>query len=341
MLVKFSKPVLSLLACAALSLSCFSYAISSEEAPEVSPEPTPKPLKVDAMYKKDATEGIPMRYPGEATFTTDEILKIKTNGSVEKSPILDVAFSMLETGNPFLERYNIITGSTVEPLLEYGIPYFYGGRKMYHVLSRVPDYRTWVEWQDSKIYYRKDMRYFLGLDCRGFIDYVAQETGSEAVSISSKKNKKNDPDRLLFSFSSSDMIDWFDLASKMQIGDTIAIYHPGLHTMMYIGTLADYGYTEEDFPEDPSILRYPLVIHSGVNAVYADWFYQLKQEHRQYRSTSVPDGGVSVSVLGFNNKAVLNSIIQQKQETLWITLPDLSWLTIIPWDTVEIMDIYR
>ena len=37
-----------------------------------------------------------------------------TAGLVQQNPLLDVAFSMLEAGNPILEAYNEITGAGVE-----------------------------------------------------------------------------------------------------------------------------------------------------------------------------------------------------------------------------------
>ena len=50
---------------------------------------------------------------------------------VEASPVLDAAFSMLEAGNPFLTRYNELTGSGVEAVFELGAPYFFGGKHDY------------------------------------------------------------------------------------------------------------------------------------------------------------------------------------------------------------------
>ncbi len=321
---------------AAFCLFLGTFSLSEEEA-QPSPEPT-KPPRVDAMYNKTATEGLVMRFPGPASMTEQEISSIKANGTVKRSDILDIAFSMLEEGNPFLERYNIITGANIQPLLNYGIPYFYGGRKMNYVLSNAPDYRTWVEWQDSRVYYRKDMRYFFGLDCRGFIEYVWKEAGIESYNIA-KNEKKDAINRRIISHAAPGQQEWDKYASSLETGDVISILHPSLHILFFIGYLRNYGYTEADFPDDPSVLDYPLVIHCGVNAAYADWFYHLKTEHTRYKQTSVPDGGVSVSLLGCSNK--INTIKQQKQYTYWILLPDESWLTVIPWEEIESWNAYR
>lgn len=313
-------------------------------SPAISEEPTPAPKRaprVDELYDKNASAGLPMRMPGEVFLADSEIAFIKENGKAERSPILDIAFSMLEKGNPFTQRYNIITGSDVEPMLEYGIPYFFGGQSMRYVLSRVPDYRTWVAWQDSKIYYRKDMRYFLGLDCRGFIECVLELAGQKDYTISSDPYKDS-KERKVFSDIQPGAEEWNKRSGQIRTGDVIVIYHPGIHLMFYVGTLRDYGYTMEDFPEDSSVLDYPLVIHCGVNAVYADWFAYVKSQNpKEYRWTTVPDGGVTVALLGYENEYTINTLTQQRQETSWVLMPDKTWLTIIPWQGVRYWDVYR
>lgn len=325
-----------------LIFSVFAFPAFAEE-PAVTEQPSPAPTsapKIDAMYNKTASEGLAMRYPGKAALSASTRDKIRENGSISRSGILDVSLSMLEEGNPFMTRYNIITGSSIAPLLEYGIPYFFGGRKMNYVLSHAPEYRTWIEWQDSKIYYRKDMRYFLGLDCRGFIEYVWKENDIEYYPINQNR-KKDSPERKIIENAAPDTNALFDAMSLLEIGDVISIYHPGLHLMFYIGTLSDYGYTEADFPQDPSILSYPLVIHCGVNAAYADWFYYLKTIYPVYKRTSVPDGGVTVSVLGYSNDNVVKTIRQQKQDTSYVLLPDDSWLTVLSFNEIKSWDVYR
>ncbi len=309
----------------------------SGAAEEPTPQPAPQP--VDAMYDRAATEGYAMRYPGENPIPEEEQRKIRENGRIERSPVLDAAFPLLEEGNPFTARYNLITGAEVRPLLAYGIPYFYGGRYMSKVLFNAPDYSTMQAWQSSKIYYRKNTKYFLGLDCGGLIDYVRKETGTKSYKIS-RYSFEDALDRKIMA-GASEKISRRQFRRNVRIGDVIAIFHPGIHTMIFIGTLADYGYTKEDFPGDPAILSWPLVIHSGVNAVYADWFYHVKELVPKFRKTSVPDGGVTVSLLGYDNAGMIRSVIQQKQETAWVQMPDDTWLTVIRWDDVEQWGVYR
>lgn len=297
--------------------------------------------KIDSMYNKTATAGLDKRYPGEASLSEKEKETVLNHGNVHQADALNKAFACLESGNPFVIRYNAITGSEVKPLLEYGIPYFYGGRKISNILCNSPAYRTWKQWQDS-VYYRAGAYYFLGFDCKGFVDYVLKEAGIKELSIAKGKSKDSYKRRVLDSTQIS-KVDWATIHTKMEIGDVLAIWHPTAHRAIYIGTLADYGYTEEDFPNDPGILSYPLVIHSGTNAIYADWFYMLKKSStdNKYKRASVPDGGTTVSIVGYPTTESVKSITQQKQKTSWILLPDNTWLTIISMDDVELWRTYR
>ena len=293
-----------------------------------------KKYPVDYLYNKHALDSYNIRYPTESALAPDEISAISANGSIKKSPYLDTAFACLEEGNPFVMRYNVITTSSVQPLLSSGIPYFFGGRDMKNILSRAPEYTLWKSWQDSK-YYHTDVIYFFGFDCVGFIRYVQKECGIKPYTISSNIYKDAKDHYLMHDYQimQGDTInstDWVSLPEILEIGDVFALFHPNLHSMMYIGTLRDYGYTESDFPNDPEILEYPLVIHSGTNALYADWFYKLKETGPgRYKKASVPDGGVSVSILGYNNSECIYSVRQQKQYTYYTLLPDGSWLTSI------------
>ena len=48
-------------------------------------------------------------------------------GTLEASPLLDSALSLLEEGNFFTARYNEITGSDVQAVFPLGVPYLWGG----------------------------------------------------------------------------------------------------------------------------------------------------------------------------------------------------------------------
>ena len=78
-----------------------------------------------------------------------------------------------------------------------------------------------------------------------------------------------------------------------------------------------------------------------MNAVYADWFYRIKELYPIFRYTTVPDGGVTISVLGYENPAVIRSVVQQKQETAWVQMPDDTWLTVMRWSNVDKWSVYR
>jgi cell wall-associated NlpC family hydrolase len=96
---------------------------------------------------------------------------------VEASPVLNAAFSMLEAGNPFLVRYNELTGSGVEAVFELGAPYFFGGKHDYesygepHMYLRLPDYAKRKCWETTH-FYRKNAEYLYGFDCSGFTQYI-------------------------------------------------------------------------------------------------------------------------------------------------------------------------
>jgi hypothetical protein len=210
---------------------------------------------------------------------------------VQKCPELDYALSCLEKGNPFLERYNKITGSEIEPLMELGVPYFWGGRdinQLGHVRS---------SWQDSK-YYKIGSYYMYGFDCAGFTQWVLKSAGrgkhppiSEMLSNTYLMKDK---------YLNFDDCSYQELEQHLKIGDLLAAsYAGGRHVMMYIGTLRDFGYIKSTVPKALSpYLRWPLIMHSSSNAFY----YAPYKKHIEntYKITKVipPDGGCMVSLLG-------------------------------------------
>ena len=56
---------------------------------------------------------------------------------VERSPFLDAAFSCLEKAKSSQRRYNEITGAEVESIFDLGIPYYFGGKYMDCITSRL------------------------------------------------------------------------------------------------------------------------------------------------------------------------------------------------------------
>ena len=125
--------------------------------------------------------------------------------------------------------------------------------------------------------------------------------------------------------------DWAAWARSLTPGDALVTQsRHGMHMMLFLGTLRSFGYTAEEIPALADYLDYPLVIHCGVNAAYADRFYALKQTGpARYQLATVPDGGVTVSLLGADWNEAPCHVHQQMQDTAWYPLPDGTWLTVI------------
>ncbi|MBQ7520591.1 MAG: hypothetical protein IJU12_09740 [Clostridia bacterium] len=305
--------------------------VPAEEAAE---EPPIIEHDIDEYYDPEATRGVEARLPGPAAWTEAEKCRVRENGSVSPSPALEAAFQMLEQGNPFLERYNLITGARVSPYLPAGIPYFMGGRDIETILRNQPDeYVLWYSWQDS-VYYRDGVMYFYGLDCVGFVRKVWMDTG--VMGFTTATSLLNECEwRHILSGTGHEPQDWQAWPRDLRLGDVLVTSSPGMHMMMLIGTLRQFGYTAEEVPELSAFLDAPLVIHCGVNAAYADRFFALKQTGPwRYSLATVPDGGVTVSLLGADWSSAPHHVHQQLQDTAWYTLPDGTWLTVIDWSKV-------
>ena len=325
------------------SLGCVRVGITEGEdiiPPAVDTKTTEdKVPAVDEMYNKKATREYKLRMPGVIALSDDEKKAIKNNGHVRKDLVLDAAFRHLEEGNPFVLRYNVITNSEVTPLLQYGIPYFFGGRNFNAVMERSPDYTLWKAWQDS-LYYRDGVVYFNGLDCVGFMNAVRHQ--AKLVPLDTKRTKEGFNQHAIASGQKGDEDSFDAFKNSVHLGNFIFVYHPNLHVLIYIGTLRNYGYTELDFADNPEILDYPLVIHCGTNAAYADWFYHLKQVGlSRYKKATVPDGGVTVSIVGYQDTRYINTVRQQKQYTSWVQMPDDTWLTVLDWRQVDEWFVFR
>ena len=233
-------------------------------------------------------------------------------GLVKQDPLLDAAFSMLEPGNPILEAYNEITGAGVEPVFEYGLPYFFGGTYDYKIkgeqllFSKAPDYAKRTCWEQTK-FYDKNKYYLFGLDCSGFTRWVYNEAGwpkhdklSAMINQFGKYGKKN---HVYSHRDGKEMPPYEELAATLELGDLLVVKpkEGGRHVMMYIGTLRDYGFTAETAPELEDYLDYTLVIHSGPNPMSGPRMQQYLDEHADdpyYDNVNIPNGGVCVSLIG-------------------------------------------
>ena len=231
-------------------------------------------------------------------------------GLVKQDPLLDAAFSMLEAGNPILEAYNEITGAGVEPIFEYGLPYFFGGTYDYmingeqHLFARLPEYSKRSCWEQTK-FYDKNKVYLYGLDCSGYTRWIYNEVGwprhdklSAMINQYAKYEKKN---HVYSHRKGMEMPPYEELAATLQLGDLLVAKEGARHVMMFIGTLRDYVFTAETAPELQDYLDYTLVIHSGPNPDYGARMQKFLDEHADdpyYNGVNIPDGGVNVSIIG-------------------------------------------
>ena len=280
------------------------------------------------------------RLPGPYQATEQEKQRIRDAGSVTKFRILNYALSLLEEGNPFLARYNLITGLKIKSRFPYGVPYLYGGQSEKHVFSKCPDYVVERAWQDSPAYYKAGTFYLYGFDCVGYIKWVWQKaTGKELTSSKALLQARS---RHVFSSIGKKMPVWNKLTPVLRPGDLLVLKHPGTHMALYIGTLRQYGYTAEEVPALAPWLDWPLIIHSTTDAGVSDRFaYLLKNGLSKYRIATVTDGGVCVSLLGVGKKAAPYHAHQQNQDTDYFVLPDNTWLSVLPFSRVEQYCWYR
>ena len=267
------------------------------------------------------------RLPAPYTPTDEEIQYVRENGDLKSMPWMDAALSLLEEGNPFLWRYNALTGSSVEPRMPYGVPYLYGGRTETHVFAMAPEYILQVAWTSSPIYYREGTMYFYGFDCVGYVQWVWKECGKGA--LPQGRQMLNDRTHTVFGSAGPEMPAFSELAAQLQPEDLLVT---DSHMAFFLGTLRQFGYTEEEVPDLAPWLDWPLVIHSTVHAGVADHFEDLiKNGLHKYTQATVTDGGVGVSLLGVPVEDAPGHVFQQKQDTWYFDLPDHTWLTILPW----------
>lgn len=221
---------------------------------------------------------------------------------VERSSLLDEAFSLIEKDNIFLRRYNEITGADVEALFEHGVPYFFGGKGDALFLSAYPDFAKRKCWETTK-FFRKDSIYIYGLDCSGYTQWIHAQVGKPAHDSLSNmilKYSEYAKENHLYSHRpGKEMPPYNELKDHLIVGDLLVGKHGARHIMMYIGTLADYGFTAEEVPELSAYLDFPLVIHCGPSPVYGAIYERFIAENAErYGNCKTTDGGVEVSILG-------------------------------------------
>ena len=271
------------------------------------------------------------------------LTSLPARAEVEKSDLLDAAFSMLEAGNPFVERYNAITGSQVEARFELGMPYFFGGKHDYKIngeqlmFSREPEYAKRTVWEQTH-FYDKGKYYLYGFDCSGFTQWIFSEVGwPEHDALDAMINqwgKYGNKNHVYSHRKGKEMPPYDELAATLQVGDLLVGKNGARHVMMFIGTLRDFGYTEEEVaPELAPYLDYALVIHCGPNLMYGERITQYLADHADdpyYANVNIPNGGVVVSIIGVNWDDAPFHGHEGIDDYAWFELPDGYKLTI--WD---------
>ena len=226
-----------------------------------------------------------------------------SGGRIERSGLLDEAFAMVEDGNPFQARYNLLTGADVKSIFPLGIPYFWGGRNYRGVTERLPKYTTREAWQSSGNYYQQGTIYVYGFDCVGFVKNVYSRAGRPISGniVDLRANVYCSAGKHVYCDNVHPLPeDWTEAARVMRVGDIMQIHHPGNHVMIYMGTLRDYGYTEQQLPALAKYLDHPLMIQCGENPYSYLRFKNLIESTSDSRiSRAEPtDGGVGVCILG-------------------------------------------
>ncbi len=230
-----------------------------------------------------------------------------SGASVQRNEFLDQAFAMVEEGNPFQARYNLLTGADIRSVLPLGIPYFWGGRNYRTTLERLPLYTTREAWQSSRVYYQKGTIYLYGFDCIGFVKNVYSLAGKPIIGtvVGHGAEEYCQAGQHIYCDKAHPLPeDWTEAARTMQAGDIMVIHHPGTHAMMYMGTLREFGYTEEQLPALAKYLDHPLMLQSGENPYSYLRFRSMIESSSDPRTAGAAptDGGVGVCILGVDRE---------------------------------------
>ena len=268
------------------------------------------------------------------TLNTLPVLAEETaeNALVQRSPVLDTAFKMVEDGNPFLAAYNELTGAGVENLFPYGMPYFFGGKHDQYVdgvplwYTQYPEYAKRKAWENTH-FYRKGAYYIYGMDCSGYTNWIYSEIGwpeHDALDQMILNYGKYGKYHLYSHRKGQEMPPYAELAQHLEIGDLLAAKKGSRHIMMFIGTLRQFGFTAETAPELADYLDYALVIHSGPNPDYGARIQAYLDAHADdayYKDVNIPNGGVCVSILGIPMADAPHHGEDSGTEYAWFELP--------------------
>ena len=206
---------------------------------------------------------------------------------VQRCLELNAAFSMLEEGNPFLERYNEITGADVRARYPLGLPYFFGGKDESRLMTVCPALETTKNFIAGQ-------KYLYGFDCSGFANWINFQCGKPRLDTLEQMITN----RALYRDNQLDVKDvkFKNLFLVLEVGDFLVANAGGRHIMMYIGTLEDFGYTAKDALELAEYLEYPLLVHCGLCPPYGERYQTYIDANGL--SCNTTDGGVAVTIVG-------------------------------------------
>ncbi|NMD38188.1 MAG: C40 family peptidase [Christensenellaceae bacterium] len=208
------------------------------------------------------------------------------DAALQSCDLLEAALSMLPANHEIIKLYNNKAEALLMAKYDGGVPYYFAGVNENILLKpRIP--------QQESAYYKPDKMYLYGFDCKGYTRWCYEEQGlKEHPSLDAiaadKQNHLN-----------IDNIPANEKHKYLNVGDLLVGRRPQRHVLMYIGTLRDYGLDESNFDFAP-YLDNPLVIHSGNNPFYYD-YYKNYIKSMGLRSTP-PRGGVTVSLLYIDPK---------------------------------------
>ena len=269
----------------------------------------------------------------------------------EAPDLTAAAFELLEEGNPFVTRYEKLTGKEITPLFPCGVPYYFGGlsgsKGNGWFYMAYPDYFIKM-CEHGSGYFRVGERYFYGLDCIGFTRHVYKACGLPAhpslADIMTQWEQKQY--HVYDSRKGHEAPPYDQLKDTLRVGDLLVVKHEdskSRHVMMYIGTLRFFGYTAEEEPALASWLDWPLVIHCGLSPFYGERFRKLIDEYPdKYGKATTTDGGVAISLLGPKPEDAPEHGHVQNTDYAWFTMNDGGYqLTLINLTDVKYYAWYR
>ena len=260
-----------------------------------------------------------MRYLAGIVLAVWICICVSGAGAAETSAsqaMLESALSMLEKGNPILEHYNMTTGRDVQARFDLGCPYFWGGkseRKLLDVMQCL---------QPSPGYYVKGRSYLYGFDCSGFIQWLLYTHGYRQ--LKSISQALAEPESAGMDIEGADSAHGAALTALLQPGDLLAVEHkPGsYHIAMYIGTLRQYGYQEDQVSGALTAwLDAPLIIHCTVSSDYYIRYEAFIEDMYDWY-VYPPDGGVIVSVMADRGAAPYTERNPDNDMTTYFLLED-------------------